>query len=230
MALTRIQIVDLALSQAGLDSSFQGTARLWLNVILEKKATHQNLLFYQKTADVPFVADQLAYTLPADFLRVDTQVYFLSQSGQQGNAIPVREKYTFSQYRTNGQGYPTVCYIDMEDGTIVFNSAPNQVNGSQFRMPYYRKPDQYSLDDTDDAVVVDNPDQWTLIQELVAMALEFRDDERYMQKKQEVKAADRDFQRNLDQAAGNAPVPLNNLVFHSTRRNWNRWGFGGGGT
>lgn len=221
MALTRIQIVNQALDQAQLDSSFQAKGRNWLNIIIQKLSLRQNYLFYRVTQDTLFVPLQTQYNLPSDFQRADT-IYFIDSNGNQGNGIYLADSYQFDRWITNADGFPQFAYVKDEDGKLIFNSAPSTVQGQGFRFNYFKKPDALSLDATDDNVVPDFKDQFTLIEELIAMAYEFLDDERYKDKKMDAMKSNVDYQRLLNQTDGNSKMDLNAWVFRPTRRGYNR--------
>jgi hypothetical protein len=226
MALTRIQIVNLALDQAGLDTSFQAKARNWLNYITKNLSERQNYKFYRKSVDAPFVVNQTDYDLGSiapDFDRVDG-MFYVDSNGVQGRGIFLADAYMFDQYRTNGSGFPYYAYIDEEDNTVKFNSSPASVAGDAFRMFYFREPATLSLDDADDGVIPDYKDQGTLVAELEAMAFKFIDDERYGQQKQEAKQESQTYQRLTSQVDGNSKMDLNSWQFRSNRRRYARSG------
>lgn len=225
MALTRIQIVNLALDQSGLDTSFQAKARNWLNFIIQRLSLNQNYNFYRKSVDTPFVPLQSNYTLPADFQRADT-IFFIDNSGNQGNGIYLTDSYKFDQYIRNGVGFPSYAYIDEEDGTLNFNSGPQQVDTQAFRFNYFRAPATLSLDSTDDSVVPDFKDQATLVEELKVMAFDYLDDERATVQRQIADRTTQKYQRLMNQADGNSMMDLNNFTFRATRRGYNRNGWG----
>lgn len=219
MPLTRIQLVDQALEQAGLDTGFRAKGRMWLNIVLEKLSARTNYRFNRASVDTSFTANTSRYALPADFQRIDT-LYYVDANGNQGNMIRISEPYEAEQARTSASGAPQVAWVDDEQDELVFNSAPGTVNGEKFRMSYFKTPATYSLDATDDSQVVDFDDQWTLLEEVKALAYEFAEDEREMQKKAEAKESSRDFQRNMYQSDANSKVDLNAELFRPTRRRY----------
>lgn len=227
MALTRIEIVNQALDQAQLDSSFQAKGREWLNIIITKLSLRQNYSFYRMTVDTDFVVNQVNYILPADYQRPEDPIYYLDSNGRQGNGIKLLDPYRFQPYVSNANGFPSVFKIDDQAGNIVFNSAPSTVQGQKFRFMYFRQPNLLSTSSGADILVPDFEDQWTLMEELKLMAFEYLDDERYAQKKQDVKESNRDYQRLLNQSDGNSMTDLNQWNFRPTRRTWgNRGGWG----
>lgn len=221
--MTRIEIVNQAIEQAGLDSSFQTKARGWLNIITEKLSIRTDYKFYEKTVDTTFVVGQKTYALPADYQRGDT-IYYI-QNGVTGYAIPIVDSYLFDQYNYGVNGMPSMAYIDQNAGQIVFNSSPTD-GTKQFRLRYYQKPDVLSTSNADDAVIPDFKDQYTLIEELIAMAYEYRDDARYGSKKQEAMKSNMDFQRNMYDSDENSEIPLNKFVFRGNRRRGRTSNFG----
>ncbi len=228
MPLTRIQIVNQALDLTGLDSGFQAKGREWLNIIIERLALRQDYKFYEKTADTAFIQGQRDYALPADFSRAET-IYYVQNNGQVGYPIPIVESYMFDQYNYGIiNGMPTMAMIDDEDDTVRFNSNPVPTNDS-YRLRYYRKPVLLSTSSSDDNLVPDFKDQDTLLEELKAMCFEFRDDQRYMSKKQEAAKTNRDYQRNMYQDNENSQTELNKFYFRSTRRTGRFGSFGTNG-
>lgn len=224
MALTRIQLVDEALAQAGLDQGYRTRGRTWLNIILEKQAVRTNYKFWRKSVDTAFVANQKDYDLPVDFKRIDS-VFFVDVSGNQGNGISVREPYDAEPHRQDtSRGFPSVVWVDEHEDKLKFNSAPAAVDTQKYRLNYFKDAPSYSTDATDDTVVVDFDDQWLLLEELKLMAMEWADDERYQSKKADVKEAKIEHQRNMYQSDGNSSIPLNNEVFRSTVRRGRRIG------
>jgi hypothetical protein len=224
MALTRIQIVDEALAQAGLDSGYRTRGRTWLNIALEKHAVRTNYKFWRKSADVSFVANQRTYDLPADFKRIDT-IFLVDANGNQGAMVAIREPYQAEPFRRdNSYGMPSVAWIDENLDKVQFNSAPSAVSGEKYRINYFKDAPSYSTTDSDDAVTVDFDDQWLLIEEVKLMAMEWSDDERYQSKKADVKEAKIEHQRNMYQSDAHSNIPLNQEVFRPTSRRGRRIG------
>lgn len=213
MPLTRIDLVNLALSQSQLDSSYQTKARGWLNLIIDRLALRRNYKFYYKTAtDVPFIAGQQEYTLPLDYQRSDS--CFLVQNGQKGNEILIVEPYRFDQLDIgNVTGNPVAAVIKLETQTIRFNVAPSQGTTVFYRFNYWRSPASLSTDASDDLVVPDFEDQDILIQELMKWAYEFTDDERLGDKKMDMKEAHREHQRNMYESDGTGQMDLARDMF-----------------
>lgn len=218
MALTRIQLINLALDQSGLDSSYQTKARGWLNHATLKLAKNFNYKFYNKTAAaVPFVAGTVSYSLPTDFLNIDT-INRVNSSGVLGDEIFVYESYEFDRYSLNIAGDPSCAMIDDEGGKAVFNTTPATTSSTSYRMRYFRKPTVYSTDNTDDAVVPDFKDQEVLLQELMKFAYENLDDERFPQKVGEALKANQALQRNEVRTSDTGKVQLSNANFVARRR------------
>lgn len=218
MPLTRLALVDEALAQAGLDTGFRTRGRTWLNIALEKLSVRTNYRSNRvQNYDTPFVAGTTEYSKPTNFLRIDT-VYFLDSNGNQGNPIKILEPYEFEPLVSLGAGFPSAVMIDDQSDKIRFNSAPGTVAGEEFRMSYWKKATTYSTDSTDDSVVVDFDDQWTLMEEIKAMAYEFLADEREPMKKKEAERASQTYQRNMFQSDANSTVSLNQEVFRGRPR------------
>lgn len=214
MPLTRIDLVNLALSQAQLDSSYQTKARGWLNVIIDRLALRRNYKFYYKTpsTDVPFVAGVQEYALPLDFQRSDS--CFLVQNGQKGNEIMIVEPYRFDQLDIgNVTGNPIAAVIKLETQVIRFNTVPAAGTTCSYRLNYWRSPQALTTDSTDDLVVPDFEDQDILINELMKWAYEFIDDERLGDKKMDIKEAHREHQRNMYESDGTGQIDLARDMF-----------------
>ena len=221
MALTNLQLIDLALSQAGLDSSFQATARLWLNHISTSMAERQDYPKFDKQEVVPFVVGQREYNLPSDFLRASTCYIFNTTTSERSSDILIVDSYMFDKHRISADGNPTISTIDENNDQIVFNTIPGDASFSA-RLRYFRKPVSIALDTTDDAAIPDFPDQDALIQELQVYALEYLNDPRQSRKKQESKGTNRDFQKNMYNDDSYSQVPLENTHFRPTNRRGSR--------
>jgi len=218
MALDRIGIVNLALDQAGLDTSFQTKARGWLNYVTQSLADNYNYRFYRKVAsDVPYLAGVKTYNLPTGFSKIDT-IYRVSQDGSLGDQIFVMEPYAFDQYARGYTGDPTLALIDTRLLTITFNNTPSTTTSTSYRLSYFVQPAVLSTNSTDDAVIPDFQDQNVLIQELMKMAYEHQDDDRYLSKKADAKEANQELQRNQFQATDTGVMDLSHAHFKSRRR------------
>jgi len=224
--LTLLQMIDYALNQAQLDSSFRPDARLWYNITVNRLANKYDYPFYRKKDDTVFVPGTKDYSLPADFNRADT-CYQIDSQGNQGAMIPILEPYLFDQMNGgNISGPSSVAMIDQLAAQIKFNTSLSDNNASVgYRLLYFRKPEQVDLTGTDDAAVPDFLDQDTLMEELKKNAFEFRDDPRYMQKKMEAKEALVEYQRNQYNNDSYSTVPLNAVNFRSTNRRSRSRGF-----
>ncbi len=220
MALDRIGIVNLALDQAGLDSSFQTKARGWLNFVTQKLAEQYNYKFYRTTAsDVPYIAGTKTYALPTSpaFQKADT-VYRVNSDGSLGDQIFLMDSYRFDQYARGYTGDPTLALIDTKLNTITFNNTPASTTATSYRLTYFMKPAVLSTSNADDAVVPDFIDQNVLIQELMKMAYEHQDDERYQEKNQDALKANQMLQRNQFQATDTGLMDLSHSQFKPRRR------------
>jgi hypothetical protein len=223
--LTLLQIMDHALSQAQMDSSFRPEARQWYNIIVNKLAAYTDYPFYRKSVDIPYVAGQRRYALPADFKNAD-EAYELDTQGNTSTPIPMLDAYMFRQMEAgNVSGSASVAYVDTATNELVINSAPNSGNTTGVRLFYYKSPAQVNLGGSDDASIPDFKDQQLLIEEMKAMAYEFRNDERYIQKKQEAKMAKMEFERNMYQDDSYSVIPLNSVHFRSGSRRSRGRGF-----
>lgn len=224
MPLTRLQIVDLALDNAQLDSGFRSKARLWLNVIMEQQSRDFRWPFYNKVGDyTPFVAGQVEYDVPSDYFRSDS-IYRYSSGGARGTLIPIVEPYIFDQVNLSNnpstylvQGPSQVAMIDISRNKIVFDqmsAAPTD----GFKLRYFRAPEVLSLNDSDDGVVPDFEDQNFLIQEVTNWAMKFNDDERQPAQAMESKMAMQQSKRTVYDNDGKSSIPLNQINFRVRRR------------
>jgi hypothetical protein len=231
--LTLLQMMDYALGQAQLDSSFRADARMWYNIVVNRLTANFDYPFYRTSADTPFVVGQKEYALPADFKTAD-ECYKIDQNGYMGSPIPIIQSYLFNQMDTgNTSGPANVAMIRTMDsqtlnGKIVFNASLASGNGEGFRLFYFKRPAQVATNGANDASVPDFLDQNTIMEELKKEAYEFRNDERYMQKKAEAKESMALFQRNQYNDDAFSTVPLNAQVFRGNNRRTRSRGFGNG--
>lgn len=217
--------MDYALNQAQLDSSFRQEARLWYNIVVNKLASYYDYPFYRTSVSIPYVSGQRAYSLPADFKSAD-EAYQYDINGNTSIMIPLVDSYMFQQMSTgNVTGNGSVAYVDTQSNEIVLNSAPNPGTNVGIKLFYFRKPVAIALDGSDDASVPDFQDQTLLMEELKAQAFEFRNDDRYMSKKQEIQKANIDFQRNMYQTDSYSNMNLNAVNFRGTNRRTRGRGF-----
>ncbi len=221
-AMTVGELVDFALNQAGLDTSFRTKGRQWLNYAINKMARQNNYKFLNLVApDVVFIAGQTVYPLPTDFETTDTVYVVNNQAGSavQGDQIFVLDSYRFDQYRRGLQGNPTLCMIDLEDGNIIFNNIPGTTTSASYRLRYFKKPNNYATNGSDDLLTPQFPDQNVLIEEVMRLAYEYLDDERYQSKKSDALEAQAKFQRNEVQNIDSNSVDLAHPNFV---RRWRR--------
>lgn len=210
--LTNIEIIDFALQQAQLDTGFRAQAYTWLNHILNTRADRTDMLSYRKSLDTPFTAGTRSYPYPDDFLRANA-MFLVDNQGNVGAEILILDPYRFDAVNTGAQtGYPSVCMIDTNTGLINFNQTAPSSADKLWRFKYYKKAPTYTFT-TDDAVVPDYEDQDTLLQELIAMAMEFTDDERQDKAKMKAKMTRQDYERNMYQSDLTSQVDLNRNVF-----------------
>lgn len=222
---TRIALVNFCLEQAQLDSTFQTLGRKWLNhalLKLVKRSNYKNL--NTLATDAPFVAGVTSYALPADFGRSDA-CFFVNSAGAQGSEIQILEPYQFDPHKQGSIiGAPSVCMIDRDTMTIKFNAAPSPTTTDLYRLRYWKSAPSYSLDSADDSVVPDFDDQDVLLQEMLAIAFEFNDDERQDKKKMEAKMSRQEFQRNMYESDNKSTIDLDRTVFRPrtgvTRRSY----------
>ncbi len=223
--LTRAQLMDLALTQAGLDSGFYTQARQWLNNFIAEQARNFDWPFYFKfQADQNFVGNQLEYSVPTDFARPGRAIYMI-QGGTRSQDVQVMEPEEFGQYINIGSSTrPMVSMIryDYTAGAyipkLVFNSVPTATSGNlMYRLPYYRLPADMSTTNSDDTKIPDFLNQDFLIESMKKWAFEHQDDARYAAKKQETDESLHNAKMNTYNAMSQK-VELANQVFKGPRR------------
>lgn len=226
MALTRLQMFQFVLDQAQLEASpyYLAKARLWYKIVVDKLTLRQDYKFYNKVIDTPWVSGQKVYNVPSDYQRSDA-CFQVNEAGVQGDEIFIRDTYQFDPYVSSASGMPTVAYINNTDNTIVFNSAPTNPSGKQFRLRYFKLPTDYSLTDSDDNVVPDFEDCDVIMQHMLSIAFEREDDERQSSKKMDAKLADQAQQRNMYDADSSSSNDLARESFRG-RRGYGRRGNG----
>lgn len=220
MPLTRIELVDVALRQAQLDSGFQNDGRIWLNLIIEEQARNFKWPFYNKLApQVDWTPGQNSYDLPSDFLRSDF-AYGSDTDGNRLQPIPIVEAYEFD-YGLWGatSGIPQNAYVDRALGKIIFDATPSSSEGG-YRLRYFKKFTDLSTNSTDDNVIPDFEDQAFLIQELIKWCHKFTDDERYQEQKQEAAEKLIESKRNVYENDATSKIQLNGDIFRG--RYWTR--------
>lgn len=219
MAFTRIQLIDLAISQAQLDSSMRPLARSWLNLIIDKQVREFKWPFYNKLGPyTPFLSGQDEYTVPADYQRSDSMFVYTS-SGQQANPIYIVEPYIFDQQRRgNLAGNPAYAMIDLNRQKIVLSCKPGPSVTNGFKLRYFRFAQILSLTDADDNEIPDFEDQNWLLQELVKMGFEFLDDDRYQDKRGESREDLKLSKRQVYENDGTSTMPLETAHFRPRRR------------
>lgn len=227
MALTRIELINHALSMGQLDSSFQTDARTWLNITLAELGLRFDYRFYRLKVDAPFVGSQKEYTLPATFQRPDT-LFFLDANNNVGNPILILDPYNFDVYNTGSiTGPPVAATIDQRNQKLVFNSVPVVPNGMEYRLWYYKTAPVYSTTSADDTVVPDFEDQKMLIEELILTAYRFLNDDREKTQEVKVKKTRQEYLINTSMSDDASQMPLNYAIFRNTRRRIGRRGFTG---
>lgn len=220
MSMTILKLVDHVLYQSQLDSSYRAKARQWLNIVRLKLANSKDYPFYRKTdSDVVFVAGQNEYSLPTDFLKSDS-CFLVDSSGKQGGPIWILEPYRFDPYNRGAYGTPQLAKIDERRSKIVFDSLPSDNTTQKYRFNYFLKPTDYDLTGSDDSSTPDFPDQNVLIQEMMLIALEAEDDERYGNKYQEAEKANQKHQRNMYNSEGTGQMDLSQTHFKNRIRRW----------
>jgi len=222
MALNRLQIVDLAIAQAQLDSSYRAQARMWLNVIIDKQSSDFRWPFYNKQAAfTQFVVGSSSYLVPQDYSKSDS-IYLYNVDGQRGAEVPIVEPYIFDQsVPGNLTGRPNFAMIDVTNQRIIFNATPGAADSQMgYKLRYFRMPNVLSLDVIDDTAIPDFADQNFLIQELIKWAFENLDDERYSQKAGEAQKNLQDTKRMVYENDGTSNFPLEMNTFRMRRRRW----------
>lgn len=221
---TRIQLVDLALFTAQLDSGYRAQGRQWLNLIIDKLARDFNWPFY-RVHQAPAAFTATSILLPTNYSHADN--LYLYTNAQKFIEIKINEPSIFDQYPTGYTGIPQAAMIQTVNpefsGTaqqkqIVFNAIPDLSAPYTWQLNYFRRPVDLSVDSSDDALVPDFEDQTVLLEELTAWAMKNSDDERYVQQKTEAKGITRDAKVNTYDYNSNSKLELNTAVFKGGRR------------
>lgn len=218
MSFTKLELIDLALNQAQLDSSYRPNARIWLKMIIEKQSKEFKWPFYRKlTPFVPLVANQTSYNIPTDMRRPD-EIYLYNSAGQKGSHVPILDSYEFDQTVVGTlTGQPSFAMYDIDTAKIIFNSSPSSTTDG-YKMRYFRNCVSPSTTSSDDGVAPDFDDQNFLVQELMKWAMENLDDERQDKKRQEAKEDLLLSKRQVYENDGTSKFNLQQDTFRKRRR------------
>lgn len=206
-SLTQIQIIDLALNQAQLDSSFRSKARTWLQAIINEQAMDFSWPFYRSsTGYVQFIAQQGSYALPTNYKRPDT-LYIGTPNEPRGRFCNILEPYEFERVSGGGGGFgtPANAMINVEQMQLVFSQAPSG-SDQGYTLTYFREPAAITIGTDNQAP--DFRDEPFLIAELIKWAMEFRDDERYQAKSAEASIKNNNAKKNVFHFENSAVIQL----------------------
>lgn len=185
MSLTRIQIIDEALAQAGRpDLVSQG--RLWLNLFLEKIYKTQDWAWNIEDSGIVSLTD--GGSIPADYWKLKTATLYSTSNVPQNEIIQVRieEWAELQRGADSATGTPIKVWVDEKNGT--FNFWPVPASSYNWQYFYYSLPTIGTADDdTDDGDVP----FWKLhdeilIRAVMLKALYYNDDKRYNEGVQEL--------------------------------------------
>ena len=172
-------VVNRAVELAQLDSSFLPLARQYYNLILSDLSSSFNWPYFRvQNSNVLFISGQYKYNLPSDWSRSDT--CYLVDSNNNRKELPIISKYRFDRLNRGGSnsGDPRMCYIDLSNKKIVFDSSPTDTR--YFEFTYFRKPEIVDESGADDAQEIDAESPMYMINKICAFLLDYNDDERAM--------------------------------------------------
>jgi hypothetical protein len=176
MALTRRQIIDEGLSQAGR-TDLVSNARLWLNIFLEKMYRTQDFHWMVKSSDGLAISQGMS--VPSDYLRAKTAT--VTVAGAKTDILEVsKEEYdSMNRSSTAVTGVPTHFYPNHDEGKFYFYPSPSS-SVTALNLGYYYLPTiSTHTDSSGDAVSPKwGEDVDVLIQYIKAMAMEYNDDPR----------------------------------------------------
>lgn len=221
---TRIQIVDLALTTAQLDSSYRVQGRQMLNILIDKLTRDFNWPFRR----ISYAAQAFSATsilLPTNYLKADN--LFLYTQGQKSIEVKIVEPSIFDLAPTGYVGIPQIAMIATanpefsslsQQKNIVFNAIPATGSPYTWQLNYFRSSTDLSTDSADDGVVPDFEDQTVLIEELTAWAMKNADDQRYKDQKTEAGGVTRNAKINTYDFNSDSKMELNSSCFKTGRR------------
>lgn len=208
--LTRGQILDLALQQAGRnDSSIKQLARTWLNLFLQKQYNNFDWKWLEKISAANAVSNN-GTSLPDDY-RAAMSVTLITSNGSR---LPEKvrivgpEEFEYFKRGVNASGTPEVALLDMTNRLLYFWPLPS--SPMTFDLRYLYMPEMV------DTILAGDNDEvfWPqseiiLVQSVYVAALQFLDDARYQaedKKLDDLLAEEKMNQR--DQRAGRGTLPL----------------------
>lgn len=225
MPATVQNVIETALGLAQLDLSFRPLARRYYNYILRQQTNRFDWPFFRKQDVVtPFISGQTAYDLPLDYSRSDYIYLIDAATGKQSREILVTSQRNVDRSKSQSPGTPRMAYIDQNNGKIVFETSPNQP--ASFQLTYFRKGAEISEDGADDGNDIDFQDDLYVTKELVAMLMDYTDDERAGGAKSEAQQTLHDMKLNTYDEDADSKISLASGVHRAGRRP-TRGSFGG---
>lgn len=177
-ALTRIQVVEAAVKQAGRGPEMNAQAKILLNALLRSQALSNKYRCLRKVGSALTLSiGTSSVALPVDFGAGAEMLLFGDEKKE------MLELDTVEFARNNGfpiagqaAGRPTFFYSDTADQLFRFNAVAD--TAYSFIPIYYRVPENLSLDDADDPDRLWYEDDHAIIQGLIWMIYQYTDDVR----------------------------------------------------
>lgn len=171
-ALTRDQIISIALQQAG-NTTITNLAQDWLNNILDRLYEDEKWPFQRKSAEGVVGIGSVEVDLPDDFIDLWNE-YGLRLVDSQGKEFPLKirdEDYLDLVSDPDGVGTPEIAVLDFNTKTWRPYPLTNQSFG--WRLRYKHKPARLT-----ENVAPLFPNDQLLIEAIYTMALRYEDDDR----------------------------------------------------
>lgn len=210
MSFTRGQIITEGLSQAGRQD-LTSNARLWLNLFLTKMYKNQDYIWMIKTSDGLVLTQGCSF--PSDFLRNHSDNIVINGAGNVRELeFITADKYDYQLRFSQSAGLPRMVYPNHDVRQFLFWPLPNAAY--TFNLKYYYLP---TLPDPTDAATDSQVPKWDddisiLIQHIYKKALQYNDDARYKEAKDEEVDMIRDSKMNsFDLRSGQNKLRLGSI-------------------
>lgn len=177
-SLGRLEIVEVAVKQAGRSAELYAHSKLLLNNLLRNRALSKKYRVLKKIGTtITLVQGADTVDLPTDFGAAFESILPLDGS----QPIIELESADFTErggFHRSGSttGCPIFCMVDREAGKVRFNCVANK--NFDLQPIYYKLPAPYTLDSTDDNTKVWYEDDEALIEGLIARIYQYTDDPR----------------------------------------------------
>lgn len=175
-AMTRDEIVNLAIKQAGSDPGLVTTARVWLDNILDRLYEDHKWEFQRKSASGQLAQGQQSVDLPDDYSDVWNR-YGLRLEDSDGKIIALKirdEDYLDLISDPNVEGQPEVAIVDLAEMT--WQPYPLPAKSYTWRLRYKHKPERLATVEPDPRPLF--PNDQLLVEAVYTMVLQFEDDDR----------------------------------------------------